>query len=178
MLAYLAPTEACRRYMSVFGISTWADHDRDGEDDADVLADCQKGATVFLVSRFRRRYLPEALYADGEPANADLQEAAVVIALRRLCLRRGNPVPASLEDAYQELVAKDGWIDQVVSGKTPLVDGDGELLARRPGIGVPSWSNLRVDRRYPSERVRVDQQSSDTRPTALERDSLEVAAHG
>lgn len=171
-LAPLAPLEPIQRYMSTYGISTWADHDRDGTDDDDVLEDCQSIATQKIVSRLRRRYLAASLYTTGGlPINAELQECAVVIALRHLCLRRGNPVPESLEYVYEQYTGKDGWLDRVVKGKEPLVDEDGGLVEQRKGIGLPTFSNLTIDRRYGSERVRVMKQSSSNNPTSLEQDT-------
>lgn len=153
------------RYMSVYGIATFADHDQNGTADTGVLDDCKAYAMGMLVGRLSHRYTYAVL------VNAAMMpELFTIITLRELCLRRGNPPPASLEFRYQEIVKKDdGILDMIRSGREVLVDANGEPLRFR-NSSIPMHSNLQIDRRYAEKRVRVVTGSSNTYPTAVRRD--------
>lgn len=142
------------RYMSQYGITSFSDHDQDGTADASVLDDCKTYGHGFLLGKLIQRYSVTAL------GNAlIIPEIECVIVLRELCLRRGNPVPASLEARYQEIVEKDGTLDQINSGKLALVDANGNKI---PGINgnLPSVSNMQIDRRFPHSVARIVRQTS------------------
>jgi len=160
----LATDAQIGRYMSVYGIATYADHDQDGAADTSVLDDCKGYAMGMLIGRLSHRYTYTVLLSA-----AMLPEVFVIITLRELCLRRGNPPPASLEMRYQEIVAKEGLLDNIRSGREMLVDSDGEPLRARTA-SVPMHSNLRVDRRFSEKRIRVVSGSSNTYPSSVRRD--------
>lgn len=153
------------RYMSVYGISTFADHDQNGTADTGVLDDCKTYAMGMLVGRLSHRYTYAVLVNA-----AIIPELFTIIALRELCLRRGNPPPASLEFRYQEIVKKDdGILDMIRSGREVLVDSNGDPLRSRIS-SVPMHSNLTIDRWYTEKRVRVVSGSSNNYPSAVRRD--------
>lgn len=153
------------RYMSAYGIVTFADHNQDGTADPSVLDDCKTYAMGILVGRLAHRYN----YASLALAAA-IPELFIVITLRELCLRRGNSPPASLEFRYQEIVKKDdGELDQIKTGKIILVDANGEPIRTRVS-SIPMLSNLTVDRRFSERRIRVVTGSSNTYPTNVRRD--------
>jgi hypothetical protein len=165
------------RYLSEYGIESWADHmPISGEDYApiyygggstgfrsDVLEDCKVYAMGFLVGRLAQRYEYTVLLTVPMMA-----EVYCIVCLREFCLRRGNPPPASLEFRYQELVQKDGTLDQIVKGIVQLVDANGNLV-RTKNPRVPKHSNLQVDRRFGERRIRVTTGSSNMDPTRMRR---------
>lgn len=153
------------RYFSRYGIATFADHDRDDVADDSVLSDCSTYATSVLVGMLSTRYT-----LDNLRLSEMLVEIDCIIAIRELCLRRGNSPPKSLEFRYQELLGPGGLIDKIRSGQLQLVDSNGDLI-RSKGRYSPVFSNLEIDRRYPHERVRVVRQSSNRNQTQLEQDT-------
>lgn len=170
-------TDADLQYwMSTYGIRSWTNHTETDDPESatpDVAADtyengmvlygCKVYAGSFLASKLVRRYQYSDL--DGSPL---MIEIWCVIVLRTLCFRRGNPPPAALEFRYQELVQKDGLLDQILNGNMPLTDENGNQLRPKNANG-PGWSNLQIDRWYPESKVRVVTGSSDMQPSALPR---------
>lgn len=150
--------------MSAAGIVSFADHDADGVSDADVVGDCQTYADGYIVGILSTRYT-----AANVATASIIVEVSAVLTLRELCLRRGNPPPASLEARYQEIVSEGGMLDRIASGKLPLVDGNGDRVPQRNGF-APSHANLMVDRRYAERRIRVVDGSSNMTSTDLRRD--------
>ena len=147
-------------------MSTWADHDRDGVSDDNVIEDCQTYGTSFIVGKLSKRYSLAQLVRSGM-----MVELSAVVILRELCLRRGNIPPQSLEFRYQEITQKDGMLDQIVAGTLQLVDENGNVIGGKRGL-APTFSNLRVDRRYAHEQIRVVSGSSSNSTTQLEQDQL------
>ena len=163
-------------YMSAYGIRSWTNHtesDDPGQPDEDAVADAYENALVlyhckvfarsFMASKLAKRY--EYSMLDDCPM---MIEVWCVIVLRTLCFRRGNPPPASLEFRYQEIVAKDGLLDQLASGMLMLTDLNGNPL-RPKNANAPSWSNLQIDRWYPEAKVRVVSGNSDMTTSKLPR---------
>lgn len=161
MLAPLASDEYLERYLSAYGIGTWTDH---AYDEQAVLDDCKNYASGLMAARLSQRYDYALLV--NVPMLAELY---AIITLRELTLRRGNPPPASLEMRYQEIMQKDGLLDQIASGKYQLTDENGNAIATRTA-NIPRWSNLQVDRRFSERQVRVVTGSSDMTPSKLPRD--------
>ena len=164
------------RYMSVYGVRMWTNHtltDDAGEpgenltadesENAFVLWDCKCYAGAFLAGKLAGKYTYEQL--QDAPVMAEIW---CVVVLRTLCFRRGTSPPASLEFRYQEIVQRDGLIDQLINGKMVLVDTTGEPIRLR-NSAVPTWSNLHVDRIYPESKVRVITGSSDMSTSQLPR---------
>lgn len=158
-LTQLTTSVLLERFLSSQGMLSFAD------DDSDTVADCINYATVFLFGKLAHSYLASAL-----PGASLLKEFANVIASRVLCTRRGNPVPESLEMRYQEIIARDGLLDQVAKLKLKLINDSGSIIAGK-GSNAPVFSNLRVDRRYPNEQIRVVEGSSAQATSKLERDT-------
>lgn len=72
---------------------------------------------------------------------------ATDIAVYLLSCRRGNSPSSSMERRYQESLQ---WLEKVHDG-----------LYELPGVPVrfssaPAWSNVRIDQRYPTYRIRVE----------------------
>lgn len=160
----LTSSDAMDRYLSAQGLVGFADHNDDGFDDDGVIDECILYASGFLLSPLVARY-PVASMASA----IMIPELATVIACRTLCTRRGNPIPESLEMRYQEIVKKDGLLDQIASGKLMLIDGNGNQVPGRGGY-YPVHSNLQVDRRFTQEQIRVQQGSSSNFTSQAERD--------
>jgi hypothetical protein len=141
--------------MSQYVKISFSDHDQDGAADDSVLGDCKTYGHGFLLGFLVQRYSAAAL-----GTALIIPEIECVIDLRELCLRRGNPVPASLEARYQEIVdPKVGTLAQINSGKLALVDIDGNKIAGING-NLPSVSNMQIDRRFPHSVARVVRQTS------------------
>jgi phage gp36-like protein len=153
------------RYLSEVGVVGFSDHEEYGEVDNAVVDDCVTYATNHIFGLLATRYAISAI------ANASiLPELATIIACRTLCLRRGNPIPDSLEMRYQEIIARDGLLEEIAKGDVKLIDANGNILNSKGGF-APSFSNLTVDRRYRQENIRVVTGSSPMLPTRLEVDS-------
>ena len=134
-------------------------------DDDETVTDCINYAIAYIVGIVSVKYLVEKLL--DAPL---LTEFATIIAARSLTTRRGNPIPESLELRYQEIVSPDGLLHLVATGKIKLVDSTGSIITGKGG-SCPTMSNLVVDRRFPTEQIRVKHSSSTFVQSKLERDS-------
>lgn len=161
----LTSIASMERYLSQAGIVSFTDHDNDGVPDEGVANDSIQFANGFVVGKLAGRFSGDSL-----TQSPVIAEIATIIAVRSLCLRRGNPVPDSLEMRYQEIVSPNGLFDQIAIGKIQLIDADGKPIAGRGGYH-PTFSNLTVDRRFAAEQIRVEEASSFPLQTRLERDS-------
>ena len=117
-----------QRFMSVYGIATYADHDGDGNADTGVLDDCKLYSVSMIAGQLADKYSFASLQQSPLMIEID-----AVITLRELCLRRGNAPPASLEFKYQEFTGEKGTLERIATGKLKLVDGNGERIAQRSG---------------------------------------------
>ena len=167
----LADDDYLERYLSERGIETWTDHDESNNSlvsvnaaqNALVLRDCKIYAGSLLAGRLAKRYQYSVLIAAPM-----MEEIWAVIVLRTLCFRRGNPPPASLEVRYQEIMQKDGLLDQIADGTLVLTDESGNPV-RPKNSNIPAHSNLQIDRRYSESQVRVVTGSSDRSTSKLGR---------
>jgi len=151
-------------YFSSYGIESWADHDRVGDPSATLVLDqCKIYAGSLIASKLARRYEYSSLITCPM-----MIEVWCVIVLRTLTFRRGNPPPASLEFRYQELLQRDGLLDQIADGTLMLTDEDGNPF-RPKNANSPGWANLHIDRLYPESKVRVITGNSDMTPSRLRR---------
>lgn len=157
--------ELLHRYMSIEGVLSFASHAEGYEDEDLVIDDCIAFADALIGGILSTKYPFNQLYRSPM-----LQEFATVIALRTLCVRRGNPIPESLELRYQEIVGRDGFLEMIHSGHMKLLDAQGNVIVGR-GTSAPQMSNLTVDRRYPQEKIRVRANISTPTNTRLERDT-------
>lgn len=165
----LATDGYLERYMSTLGIRSWTNHDEtddefaspDAAANAAVLRDAKIYGGGLLAGRLALRYSYSLLATVPM-----MEEIWAVLVLRTLCFRRGNPPPTSLELRYQEIVQRDGMLDEIVKGKIPLTDADGNPI-RPKNANIPSWSNLQVDRRFAESTIRVVTGSSDVSPNKL-----------
>ncbi|TWU22457.1 hypothetical protein Pla52o_35130 [Novipirellula galeiformis] len=153
------------RYLSADGVTAFSDHDDDGFGDSGIVDDCIGRASREIDASALRRYEESRLVG-----NATLNDWAVVMACRSLCLRRGNMPPESLEMEFHRIVDPDtGFLARLASGRYKLPG-----LPQKPG-NEPTFSNLTVDRRYRNERIRVVRQSSSPEPSTRERDEAKSA---
>jgi phage gp36-like protein len=163
-MSYSQYTSSARidRLLSTYGTTNFADYDGDGSKDTDVITDVIDEASGEVAA-----YVLEK-YTDTQAAASSLVTRwTTVLAARFLCLRRGNMPPESLEMEFHRLVnPDDGLLVRVRRGQLKLPDAD------RDNRGFPTMSNLKVDRRYPHEKVRVVERTSDRIATSLERDAL------
>lgn len=88
-------------------------------------------------------YYDEADMADSRWVRA----RASWIALTLLCRRRGNPVPASILDRYEEIMED---LRLVRYGLVQI-----PRLPTRAGL-LPTMSNIRIDDRFYSRKIRVN----------------------
>jgi hypothetical protein len=158
-----ASDSVLQRFMSVYGITTYADHNDDGDPDSGVLDDCKLYSIGYIAGMLANRYAYASLAQSVIMAEID-----AVITLRELCLRRGNAPPASLEIRYHEIVDDRGLLDKIQSGKLMLIDSLGNRIAQRSST-APQHANLQVDRRFAEANVRVTDTTSNMSPTALRR---------
>lgn len=151
---------AMTRYLSAAGLEAFTDHEESGSLDSDVLHDCINQATEEIDGYARQRYTQAGLAGSNL-----IQQWATTLACYFLCLRRGNPPIDSLQIAYDRLLDPDkGLLVRLAQGKYNL-----------PGVALgfdprPSWSNLRIDRRFPNSQTRVVRANSSDSPSVLGQD--------
>ena len=149
------------RVLSVNGVLDFADHDADGVQDDQVVEDAIQRASDELHLYLHDRYLPADL-ADCKL----IKRWAAVGAAVYLCQTRNNPPPEALEGLWEKIIAPEVGLAAVIgAGKHAL-----------PGVPLrydsrPSWSNLQIDRRYPTSKTRVKEVNSSDAPTTLTQDS-------
>lgn len=144
------------RLLSAYGVTAFADHDRDGVADDGVADDCINQATEEI------RGFAWMWYSDAQLATSTLVNRwATVLSCHFLCTRRGNGPPESLQAEFQRIF---DLLQRVADG-TYRIPG----LALR-GDFRPSMSNVAVDRRYPHSTIRVTRHNSTDAPTTLTQD--------
>ena len=152
------------RFASADGITAFADHDQDGVSDAGVVSASIEIGSGLIDLYLSQWYEPSQLLGDRT-----INHWCIVASCRELCRHRYNSIPESLEAAYQEIFgAPDGRIHKLASGKL-------RIDASRRGGGVPTFSNLVIDRRHRHEKIRVVTQASSPEPTSRERDTYHGA---
>ena len=148
------------RLLSRCGVVSFSDHNREGDPDDGVVDDCINRAAqeteLFATQR----------YAQAGLVNSPLfVEWNTLVAAYFLCYRRGNPVPESLQFEFDRIMdVENGLLAKVAKGKLQL-----------PGVPLkadlrPTFSNLKVDRRYRQSKVRVTTNNSSNAPTKLTQD--------
>lgn len=148
------------RVLSTYGVVAFADHDGDGLQDDAVVEDAIQQASDEILMHLHDRYEPAVLAA----VNLVNRWAAIGAACY-LCETRGNPVPESLQLKWDKLVGENGILPKIGAGMMAL-----------PGVMLrydsrPSWSNLQIDRRYPTSKTRVTTVNSSDAPTTLTQDT-------
>jgi phage gp36-like protein len=156
----LCTQAAVEQCLSVNGVVAFSDHDADGLQDEGVVEDAIQRASDEIHLYLHDRYNPADL-----AACALVNRWAVVGAAVYLCQTRNNPPPESLRDMWDKLMAPDGLIQQIGAGIHGL-----------PGVQLrydsrPSFSNLRIDRRWPTSKTRVTTVNSSDSPTVLTQDA-------
>lgn len=163
LLATVYTTQAdIERFLSTTGVADFSDNDQDGAVNTDVVEDCINQATEEIDLYLRERY-----------TQADLSSSELVtrwctvMAARFLCHRRGNVVPDTLEREWERIA------DPAVGLMAMIADSKRDL----PGIELradlrPTWSNLKVDRRWRRSTIRVTKQNSSDAPTQLTQDTV------
>lgn len=143
------------RLFSSYGVTAFADHDESGSSDSGVTDDCIIQASQEIDLYCRQQYAAAVL------ATSDLiNRWATVMSVYFLCMRRGNPIPKSIEAEFERIM---DLLTKVSTGELVLdlaTDGD-----RRP-----SFSNLKVDRRYRDARIRVRRSVSTDAPSVYQQD--------
>jgi hypothetical protein len=141
-------------------VVAFADHDGDGIEDSGVVDDCIQRASDEILLYLHDRYENAVL------ATVNLvRRWAAVGAACYLCETRNNPPPESLRAQWDRLIQEpDGLIVRIGAGHQNL-----------PGVELrydsrPSFSNLRVDRRWPTSKTRVTRVNSSDAPTTLTQD--------
>lgn len=168
----LTSIEEMRRMFSDQGVVAFSDHNSDGFEDATVVQSCVDFATGFLGGAVAKLFTLASL-----ATSTVMREFATIVALRTLCMRRGNPIPESIELRYQEIVARDGILEAIAKGAMQLLDSNGAPIPGLKSFG-PVMSNLSIDRRFYFEKVRVQRQSSTDFSSKLERDSNGISEVG
>lgn len=155
-------TEAeLNRFLSANGVIDFADHDDDNVADVGVVDDSINQATEEIDVWARQRHTQAQLQT-----STLINRWCVVIAARFLCHRRGNVVPDTIEREWERLADPEtGLLVKLSQGRVQL-----------PGIALrddlrPTWSNLKVDRRFRHSKIRVTSSNSSDAPTALTQDT-------
>lgn len=96
---------------------------------------------------------------------------AAVVSAVHLCMRRGNPVPDSLQAQFDRITDPDSGLAARVSNGQMQIPGVPLRCDSRP-----MFSNHLVDRRYAFSKVRRSSANSSTAPTTLTRKTAEEPA--
>lgn len=132
-----------------------------GDDGSDSLSSAELARVVNAVNIATAKcnlYLLERYDASHLNDSWIVHHWATVIAARWLCKRRGNPVPESIEDEYEEIIEE---LTAVKQGEMSL----GDVPQRE--ADQPTWSNVTVDDRYRVKRIRVQRPISEQSPSAI-----------
>ena len=143
--------------MSPLAVIDFADHDASGAADTDVVEDCINQATEEIDLYARQQYTQTVL-----ATSTLITRWCVVMSARFLAQRRGNTVPDSIEVEWQRIIEH----LEAISLNTRQLPG----LAKRDDLR-PTWSNLKIDRRYRYSTVRVTKTNSSDAPTRLTQDT-------
>lgn len=145
------------RLLSVAGVIAFSDHEGQLVEDPDVLDDSIEQASGEILLYLANRYDPDAL-----TESILVRRWATVGAAFYLCQTRNNPPPESLAGQWERLIADpDGIIPKIGRGALRLAGVEMRYDSR------PAFSNLRVDRRWPTSKVRVTRVNSSDAPTEL-----------
>jgi len=155
MSAYCTTADMSRLFAS-YGVTAFADHDESGTADTGVTDDCISQASEEIDMYALQLYAAASL-----ATSALINRWATVMAVYFLCMRRGNGIPESIAAEFDRIMA---MLLKVADGtlKLPGVAMDGDLR--------PSFSNLKVDRRYRDSRIRVRRSVSTDAPSVLSQD--------
>lgn len=126
------------------------------DDDATAVTPCLQRAKNTILFYAEPLYGATDLQTNANAAGW-VNDKATDIALYHLCARRGNPVPASIKEDYQQAMQE-----------LALVHDDNahipELAQRH--TDAPTFSNIRVDPTFNYRKIRVERTLSDqTTPT-------------
>lgn len=152
------------RFLSTDAVDDFADHNADGSADADVVEDCINQASDEIELYARQQYTPAAL-----ATSTLIIRWCVVMSARFLQERRGNVVSESIAVQWDRILEN---LEKVSNNLLQLPG-----LAKRDDLR-PTWSNLKIDRRFRHSKIRVTQTNSSNAPTKLTQDATLPEAHG
>ena len=152
-----------QRFLSTNATTDFADHDADGMADTDVIEDCINQATEEIDLYARQQYTQTVL-----ATSTLITRWCVVMSARFLAQRRGNIVPDSIEVEWLRIIEH----LEAISLNVRQLPG----LAKRDDLR-PTWSNLKIDRRYRYSTVRVTKTNSSDAPTRLTQDTTTDTAN-
>jgi hypothetical protein len=154
--------------LSYAGLDYRGDHDRDGLADAVVVSNSIGRASDELQGELTGRYdLTTA------SSNRLVKAWCAVIAAFYVCQVRGNPVPEILQADFERITGRpDGLVARARSGLF-VIPGLPQTSNR-----APTWHNLRIDRRYRQEKIRVLRNNSTPVNTKLEMDEIPELVRG
>lgn len=109
----------------------------------DAIWDATELINSFCYSLYRPEDLKTSIY---------INRRCVDLVIWYLYTRRGNIPTGSIQQRYQETLK---WLEEIHTQKLEI-----------PGVPVrwtqaPAWSNIRIDQRYPTFRIRVERSVSD-----------------
>lgn len=147
--------------LSVYGVDARLDDDSSGTVTPEELAYLTTNLVNYATSKVN--LYAQQLYDSSDLANSWLvNEWATVIACQRLCLRRANPVPKSIEALYEEAVET---LVQVRGQQAYIPD----IPLRNSQM--PTWSNVRVDPWYRVRQIRLERPLSERTPDQFPRNT-------
>ena len=152
------------RFMSSNATTDFADHDADGTADTDVIEDCINQATDEIDLYARQQHTQAQL-----ATSTLITRWCVVMAARFLQERRMNVVSESIIAQWDRIIEN---LQKVAENRLQLPG-----LAKRDDMR-PTWSNLKIDRRFRHSKIRVTQTNSSSAPTKLTQDATLPHAHG
>ncbi len=151
-------------FMSSNATTDYADHDADGTADTDVIEDCINQGTDEID-----------LYAGQQHTQAQLATSTlinkwcIVMSARFLQERRMNVVSESIVVQWDRIIEN---LQKVAENRLQLPG-----LAKRDDMR-PTWSNLKIDRRFRHSKIRVTRTNSSSAPTKLSQDATLPRAAG
>ncbi len=137
-------TEGTELHLKDFGPGSLA-----GESGA--IEDCIWDASEIINSFVTHLYRPEDLVT-----SAYINRRCTDMAVYYLMTRRGNSAPGSIQRRYEECL---DWLQKIHDQKLEI-----PMLPVRH-TQAPAFSNVRIDMRYPTHRVRVERSISEKTPT-------------
>lgn len=115
-------------------------------DEGDAPNTSRVDNAIERAEQILKQYIAGRYNTDDLTSNTWAKWSCALIAVVQLFRRRGNPIPAGLEENWKELLDQ---LEMIRDGKAEVPDGQPRI---EPGLVM---SNIRFDARFPTQKIRA-----------------------